>query len=61
MKGDDTSNPLFKPTPKNVTPSPINRTSFLLYPNGACNNQAIDEITRVNKSINVKETLSNNL
>lgn len=29
-----TSNPLFRPTPAAVTPTPINITSFLEYPNG---------------------------
>lgn len=29
-----TSNPLFRPKPAAVTPIPINKTSFLEYPNG---------------------------
>jgi len=38
---EDTSSPDFKAMPRKVTPSPINMTSFLEYPNGAlvCNKQ----------------------
>lgn len=36
-KNKITSSPVFKPTPNKVTPTPINKTSFLVYPKGTCN------------------------
>lgn len=33
---ENTSNPLFRAIPATVTPTPINKTSFLVYPKGVC-------------------------
>lgn len=45
-----TSSPLFKPMPSKVTPTPINMTSFLEYPNDAfCNN--------IQKSISIRRLI----